>query len=77
MMWSLLHIGDSPAPVVHSQVMTDLKLTSLFDHMVLKVLACPCNTDTILARQELFRMLEESNFMRWFQNLRESIGEFS
>ena len=77
MMWSLLHIGDSPAPVVHSQVMTDLKLTSLFDHMVLKVLACPCNTDTILARQELFRMLEDSNFMRWFQNLRESIGEFS
>lgn len=77
MMWSLLHIKDSPEPVVHSQVMADLKLTALFDKVVLDVLASPCDTDTILARQQLFRMLADSNCLRWFQNLHESICEFS
>lgn len=67
-MLSILNLNP-PAGVIPDQVFSDVALDKLISRGETAVLSEICTPTDILARQEVFRLLEDKGFYDWFQGL--------
>lgn len=67
-MLSILNLNP-PAGVIPDQVFSDVALDKLISRGETAVLSRICTPADILARQEVFRLLEDKGFYDWFQGL--------
>lgn len=67
-MLSVLNLNP-PAGVIPKQVFSDVALDKLISRGETAVLSEICTPADILARQEVFRLLEDKGFYDWFQGL--------
>ncbi len=67
-MLSVLNLNP-PAGVIPKQVFSDVALDKLISRGETAVLSEICTPTDILARQEVFRLLEDKGFYDWFQGL--------
>ena len=67
-MLSLLNCSEASGTIPHS-VFADVGLDKLFTDNIIKVLSLPCCKKDILARQEIYRLMENEVFHEWFSDL--------
>lgn len=67
-MLSLLNCSEASGIIPYS-VFADVGLDKLFTDNAIKVLSLPCCREDILARQEIFRLMENEDFYEWFSAL--------
>ena len=67
-MLSLLNCSEASGIIPYS-VFADVGLDKLFTDNAIKVLSLPYCREDILARQEIFRLMENEDFYEWFSAL--------
>ena len=68
-MVSILFLTECMRNRIEKNVFTDLSLNLLFDCKILDTMSFICNADEIIARQDLFRALENKAFRNSLENL--------
>ena len=74
---SLMFLKDLPEEVMNPDVFEDLKLTLLLSGDAVKSMRYVCGKDDILARHELFRVLENDALRSQFKVLAEDMSELA
>ena len=67
-MLSILNLNP-PAGIIPKQVFSDVSLDKLILGDIITVLSKICTPADILARQEVFRLLEDKSFYDWLEGL--------
>ena len=67
---SLLFLTQSTHFKIDKRVFVDLNINLFFDDKTLETMSSICFEDEIIARQELFRALENESFKKYLNNLR-------
>ena len=74
---SLMFLSDLPEETIHPDVFEDLKLNLLLSRDAVKSMRYVCGKDDILARHELFRVLENDDLRAQFKVQAQDMAELA
>ncbi len=74
---SLMFLSQKPEETIHPDVFEDLKLTLLLSRDAVQSMRPVCGKDDILARHELFRVLENDEIRAQFKVLAQDMAELA
>lgn len=74
---SLMFLAEPPEEIINPDVFEDLKLTLLLSRDAVRSMRYVCGRDDILARHELFRVLENDEIRAQFKVLAEDMAELA